>query len=120
MQVRSLSWRLVPAIALVVSGVLLLGACGGDSANTGTARPASSATKAAATADGGWEGAIVTPPITKPKSTLTDTSGKPYDFQKETQGFVTLLYIGYTHCPDICPQHMADIADALKTLPSDV
>jgi protein SCO1/2 len=68
----------------------------------------------------GWEGVIVTPPITKPKATLTDTSGQPFDFQKETQGTVTLLYVGYTHCPDICPQHMADIADVLKTLPADV
>ena len=99
--------------------VSVAAACGGSNANTGTSIPKATGSAAAAAGDG-WEGAIVTPPITKPKSTLSDTAGKPYDFQKETQGFVTLLYVGYTHCPDICPQHMADIADVLKVLPADV
>lgn len=59
-------------------------------------------------------------PQVKPEFVLTDTSGHPFDFQRETAGMVTLLYFGYTSCPDICPAHMATIAAALDQLPSMV
>jgi protein SCO1 len=62
-------------------------------------------------------GGIVTPPLPKPKITLTDTHGRPFDLQARTQGRVTLLFFGYTHCPDICPMHMAYLGSALKKLP---
>ena len=29
---------------------------------------------------------------------------------------MTLLYFGYTNCPDVCPTHLANIAAALKRL----
>jgi protein SCO1/2 len=61
----------------------------------------------------GLSGPVIDPPIPKPSFVLEDTDGKPYDFQKETQGFVTLLFFGYTHCPDVCPVHLANIAAAL-------
>jgi protein SCO1/2 len=59
----------------------------------------------------------VTPPLPKPRFTLTDTSGAPFDFWSKTQGYVTLLFFGYTYCPDVCPLHMAYIAKALKRIP---
>jgi len=49
----------------------------------------------------------------RPEFVLADTSGRRYDFQAETQHHVTLLYFGYTHCPDECPTAMADVATAL-------
>jgi protein SCO1/2 len=48
---------------------------------------------------------------------LTDTQGKKYDFRKETAGRPTLIYFGYTHCPDICPLTMNNLAVAKKQLP---
>jgi protein SCO1/2 len=33
-----------------------------------------------------------------------------------THGVVTLLYFGYTHCPDECPTAMADVASALRKI----
>jgi len=69
---------------------------------------------------GSYRGALVTPPFEKPDFTLTDTAGKPYNIRKETDGYLTLLYLGYTHCPDVCPTHMANIAEALGKLPPDV
>ena len=32
----------------------------------------------------------------------------------------TLLFFGYTHCPDVCPTTMADIGVALRTVPAAV
>jgi protein SCO1 len=58
----------------------------------------------------GLDGILQSPAMPKPNFTLTDTSGHPFNLQADTQGDATLLYFGYTHCPDICPTHMADIA----------
>ena len=67
-----------------------------------------------------YRGGIVTPPLPKPAFILTDTSGAPYDFQKRTEGSLTLLFFGYTSCPDACPMHMANIGVALKKLPPGI
>jgi protein SCO1 len=64
-----------------------------------------------------YHGGLVSPPLAKPKFTLTDTSGTAFDFRAKTQGYVTLLFFGYTHCPDMCPLQMDMIAAALRTLP---
>jgi protein SCO1/2 len=52
-------------------------------------------------------------PIPRPDFSLIDTEGVEYDFQARTEGYVTLLFFGYTHCPDVCPVHMANVAAAL-------
>lgn len=52
-----------------------------------------------------------------PEFQLTDTEGRTFDFATESKGSVTLLFFGYTRCPDVCPVHMANIAGALKKLP---
>ena len=63
-----------------------------------------------------YRGRVVTPPVTKPGIVLTDTSGQRYDFRTRTAGQVTLLFFGYTHCPDECPLTMAETAAALRDL----
>jgi protein SCO1 len=67
-----------------------------------------------------YRGGLVAPPLPKPRFVLTDTSGAPFDFWNRTLGSVTLLFFGYTHCPDQCPMHMANIGVALKKLPSGI
>jgi protein SCO1/2 len=62
-------------------------------------------------------GGLVSPPLPKPKFTLTDTYEAPFDFASKTQGYTTLLFFGYTHCPDMCPLQMAMIAQAFKKIP---
>ncbi len=65
-----------------------------------------------------YRGGLVTPPLPKPRFTLTDTAGAPFDFWGKTLGYVTLLFFGYTRCPDLCPLHMANIAVGLKKMPT--
>src|SRR6201997_2820009 len=77
--------------------------------------------KRAATGVGGpqatYMGGLVTPPLPKPHFVLTDTSGARFDFWNRTSGSITLLFFGYTSCPDQCPMHMSNIGVALKKLP---
>jgi protein SCO1/2 len=47
---------------------------------------------------------------------LTDTSGKPYSLVEDTDKPLTLVFFGYTHCPDICPMVMSSLASALTRL----
>lgn len=60
---------------------------------------------------------MIDPPKPKPEFTLTDTAGDAYDFVAETEGKLALLYFGYLNCPDICPVHLAQIAETFDRLP---
>lgn len=47
--------------------------------------------------------------------TMTDDSGKVVT-DRNWPGKFLLVYFGYTHCPDICPTTLANVAGALKDL----
>jgi len=100
--------RVIPA--LLVSAVLLTTACEGRRApSVGTPEA------------GGESAAREYPnPRPKPNFVLTDTEGRPFAFREATEGTMTLLFFGYTNCPDVCPVHMANIAAALHKLPDAV
>jgi len=68
----------------------------------------------------GLRGRVLPGPIPKPDLVLTDQRGEPFDFRRETDGYLTLLFFGYTHCPDVCPIHMATLAAVMPTLPPRV
>jgi protein SCO1/2 len=55
-------------------------------------------------------------PLARPQFTLAATDGQPYDFYERTKGKLTFLFFGYTHCPDICPVHVANVSTVLRTL----
>ncbi len=63
-----------------------------------------------------YRGLAPSEPFARPEFTLTDTDGAPYDFQAETSGELTLLFFGYTNCPDACPTTMANVAVALRNV----
>src|SRR5688500_7401731 len=67
---------------------------------------------------GAFRGVAISPPLAKPSLTLTDFNGQPYDFAAQTRDKVALLFFGYTHCPDVCPLHMANIAAVLRRMPA--
>jgi protein SCO1/2 len=75
---------------------------------------------APATADVTLHGAKPATAQPRPSFTLVDTAGHQYDFGQRTHGRVTLLYFGYTNCPDECPTSMADVAQALRSVPPAV
>ena len=56
----------------------------------------------------------------KPNFTLTDLDGHDFNFRHETDGYLTLLFFGYTNCPDVCPLHMANIGAVLRAQPPEV
>jgi len=68
---------------------------------------------------GRYQGFGLVPPQPRPSFTLTDTDGKRFSFS-QTAGRPTLLYFGYTRCPDVCPTTMADVAQALQAVPAKI
>ncbi|GGX82387.1 SCO family protein [Streptomyces minutiscleroticus] len=99
------------AAALLAASLLTLSACGsGGDGNTPVAEvSAEEGTTKAAT--------VLDRPFEKPDLVLTDTHGEKYDLRKETEGRPTLIYFGYTNCPDVCPLTMNNLAVAKKQLP---
>ena len=51
-----------------------------------------------------------------PPAPLTDTDGAAYSLTRDTDKPLTLVFFGYTHCPDICQVVMSSVASALTRL----
>ncbi|MDQ1069376.1 SCO family protein [Streptomyces canus] len=99
------------AAAALIAATLTLSACGsGDDSDS----PVSVVSEEAGSDKAAT---VLDQPFEKPDLVLTDTKGEKYDLRKETAGKPTLIYFGYTHCPDICPLTMNNIAVAKKQLP---
>lgn len=62
-----------------------------------------------------WETTNITGMMPNLKFTLTEDNGKIVHAD-DFRGKVKLLYFGYTHCPDVCPLTLADLARALRAL----
>lgn len=63
-----------------------------------------------------FAGAPIAEPLSKPAFALATTDGAVFDFRRDTDGKLTLLLFGYTHCPDICPVHMANLAAVMQSM----
>lgn len=62
-----------------------------------------------------WDTENVTGGLPPIQFTLTDDEGHVVD-ASHYAGKVTLLYFGYTHCPDVCPTTLATIHEALHKI----
>jgi protein SCO1/2 len=49
---------------------------------------------------------------------LVDQSGKPFT-EKDLTGKPSLVFFGFTHCPDICPTKLFEITQMLDSLGTD-
>jgi protein SCO1/2 len=63
-----------------------------------------------------FSGAVLREPYHVPGTELTDTAGRPYSLADSTDKRLTLVFFGYTHCPDECPTTMATLASAVQRL----
>ncbi|MEG3629846.1 SCO family protein [Streptomyces poriticola] len=101
--------KTIAAAALLAAASLTLSACGsGDSSDDPVTVVSEDTSQEAAT--------VLDRPFEKPDLVLTDTHGNSYDLREQTAGKPTLIYFGYTHCPDVCPLTMSNIAVAKKEL----
>ncbi|MEU6851780.1 SCO family protein [Actinacidiphila alni] len=108
---RGARTAVLSAAALAAAGALLLTGCGSDADSSANANVAAVSAEAPQK-----PGTVLDTPFTKPALDLTDNQGKPFDLVKETAGHPTLLFFGYTHCPDVCPTTMSDLALAKAKL----
>jgi protein SCO1/2 len=83
--------------AVLVSAALLFAACGGGG-------------------DGQLTGLVLDQPYVVPQTPLTDTDGASYSLADSTDKRLTLVFFGYTHCPDICQAVMSTLASAMTRL----
>jgi protein SCO1 len=94
-------------VLLVLAVALLASACGPASSTSLSAQGLSRASD-------GWYGLPLTVERSLPDTTLRSRSGAPFTLSEELIGTPTLLFFGYTSCPDICPIHLAAIASAMQ------
>jgi protein SCO1 len=103
----------LPVVALLLAGAAVLWV----GMTTDVTREALQGRRAPAAE---YYGTVLPEPVPKPRFTLTDTEGRAFDFVSETEGRLTLLFFGFTYCPDICPVHLANIAAVLGDIPAEV
>ncbi len=99
--------------AALAATVALLGAVSVALAGCGGPEPAASYR---GTDDDGLHGAVLVEQYAAPAAPLTDTSGSSYSLRDDTDKPLTLVFFAYTHCPDICPLTMANVASAMARL----
>jgi protein SCO1/2 len=66
--------------------------------------------------DDGYHGAVLEQQYVVPETPLTTTEGAPYSLATDTDEPLTLVFFGYTHCPDVCQVVMASLASAMTRL----
>jgi len=65
-------------------------------------------------------GTLLEPPPGWPELNLVGTDGREFSLADRPADEVTVVFFGYTRCPDVCPTTMADLAVARQQLPNAV
>ena len=65
---------------------------------------------------GSLAGTVHAPYAVRATPTLTDTEGEPFSLADDTDADLTLVFFGYTQCPDVCQVVMGTIASAMTRL----
>lgn len=96
-------------VRMGVLGMLALLGAAACTAPTAT-RPAGA--QSAATAE--LRGSVPAEPVAMPDATFIDTDGRPFRLRAANASPVTIVFFGYTHCPEVCSTAVADLAQALR------
>lgn len=89
--------------------------CAGDTGNPTSSPPLPAASLSGR--PGGWHGTMVDKPaLATPPGTFRTTAGQVYRFTRPVRDEVTVVFFGFTHCDDVCPTTMADLAAARRSL----
>ena len=76
----------------------------------------------ACTADASEEpftGRVLDSPLPAPQTVLVDTDNEPYSLTTDTDKRLTLVFFGYSNCPDICQTVMGSLSTGLNRLDPD-
>jgi protein SCO1 len=65
---------------------------------------------------GDLHGNVLDPPFKVAGTALEDTDGQPYSLTENTDKRLTMVFFGYTNCPDICGIVMTNLAAAMNRL----
>ena len=106
------AWMSIAACSLMAVIVLLISGC--------IAAPSGPTGQRNADPAGYTGGSSLPEPYSMPEISLTDTSGRPYNLATTPSKPVTLLFFGYTNCPDVCITVLSDVALTLQRMaPAD-
>jgi protein SCO1/2 len=100
-------------VVLVVALGLLAAGCG--SGGAGASSSASASRAAARDSAHGLQGLVLKPPKTAPPLALPNFTGAPVSLA-HYRGRAVLVTFVYTHCPDVCPLIVSNLAAAQRTL----
>ncbi len=114
---RAMRSRVTVGAAVAAVSLLLIG-CGAAAPEAPDSSSAASIRLSGA--DDGFHGTVLDPAPPRPDLTLPSTQGEPFDLGDRPADEVTVLFFGYTHCPDLCPTTMADLARAREMLAPEV
>lgn len=103
--------RRVLGLGAAATAVVALGGCNLD-------RGSSTDSSAEPEPKGDWSGTLLDPPFPKPDFTFADFDGNPYPLVEKTKGKLTILFYGYTNCPDVCPITLNTLARAKEAIAS--
>jgi protein SCO1/2 len=62
---------------------------------------------------------VISPPVPLPSVTLQDQNETPFPISK-LEGHWSLMFFGYTHCPDVCPTTLNTLNLTSKKLPASI
>ena len=88
------------AAAALLALLIPLAACGSDGDSAG----------------GSLNGTELDPPFEVSSTALADVDGNRFSLTEDTDKDLTLVFFGYTHCPDICQVVMSNLATAMTRL----
>lgn len=115
MRVRNRRRPVALVAALALTGCVLAVGCTAPDADTSADNPAG-VTISSEGSDSGFHGTWLDQPYEKPAMTFVDTQGATFDMSTDMDKPVTLVFFGYTNCPDICNAVLADAASALRRI----